>query len=60
MLVLSPIILVLTILMTIGTLIYMPFDYMVYKKYPFVSKYKPFYSIKNRKAIKEIKKNASS
>ena len=38
----------------------MPFDYMVYKKYPFVSKYKPFYSIKNRKAIKEIKKNASS
>ena len=59
MLVLSPLIIVLIVVMTIGTLIYMPFDYMVYKKYPSIGKYKPFYSIKNRKVIKELKKVSS-
>ena len=43
---------------TILSLLYMPFDYMIYKKYPGESEYKLFYSIKNRKTIKELKKKS--
>ena len=58
MIILSPLIVVLMIIGTILSLLYMPFDYMIYKKYPGESEYKLFYSIKNRKQIKELKKKS--
>ena len=60
MIVFSPFIIILTVIMTILTLLFMPFDYLVYKKYSTISKYTLFFSIKNRKIIKELKKTQAS
>ena len=55
MIVFSPIIIVLVILMTIGTLLYLPIDYSIYRRYRSLGEYKIFFSIKRREEIKELK-----
>lgn len=55
MIILSPLMIVLITIGTISSLVYLPFDYIIYKKYSFLGKYFPLITIKKRKEIKEYK-----
>ena len=55
MIIFSPLIIVLTIICTVGILLYLPIDRIRYNKYKELGKYELLFTIKRRKEIKELK-----
>ena len=58
MIIFSPLIIVLTIVAVVLALLYLPIDYLRYKKYRELGPYQLLFTIKKRKEIKDLKKKS--